>query len=143
MECKIFIDEGCEERVEVYARERTPLVSEIERLAREDVHELIGYHRGAAYRLEPSEVSCFIADERGAVAMVSGKHYEVRERLYEIEGALGQGFIRINKSCIANIGKILKFEATPLGAIAVVFKCGYRDYVSRRQLKAVKERIGF
>ena len=55
---------------------------------------------------------------------------------------LGEGFVKINQSCIANTKKILRFSASISGALQVTFKNGYRDYVSRRQLKTVKKRMG-
>ena len=35
-----------------------------------------------------------------------------------------------------------KYQKTFSGTLSVVFKNGYTDYVSRRNIKAVKERIG-
>ena len=53
-----------------------------------------------------------------------------------------QSFIKLNQSCIANKNKIKKFESTIGGALKVIFKNGYIDYISRRELKNVKERMG-
>ena len=51
-------------------------------------------------------------------------------------------FIKINQSCLANKKKIKKFEYTIGGSLRVVFKNGYIDYIARRELKNVKERMG-
>ena len=51
-------------------------------------------------------------------------------------------FIKINKSCIANLKKIKRFDASFGGAMQVTFKNGHTDFVSRRNLKNVKERMG-
>ena len=67
----------------------------------------------------------------------------IKERLYTVENTVGDSFIKINQSCIVNIDKIERFEASFSGALTVVLKNGYKDYISRRQLKIVKERIGF
>jgi DNA-binding LytR/AlgR family response regulator len=66
----------------------------------------------------------------------------VKLRLYQLEERLDKCFIKINQSCIANVRQISKVEATFSGALSVVFKNGYRDYISRRNLKKVKERLG-
>ncbi len=63
-------------------------------------------------------------------------------RLYNIEEMLNKDFIKINQSSIANISKIQKFDASISGTLKVIFKNGYTDYVSRRNIKKVKERIG-
>ena len=68
--------------------------------------------------------------------------FEIKTRLYVIEEKLPENFIKINQSCIANINQIERFNASISGTLKIRFKNGYTDYVSRRQLKNVKERIG-
>ena len=48
--------------------------------------------------------------------------------------------MRINKSNIANEHRILKFETLIGGGVDAIFKCGYKDYVSRRCFKDIKRR---
>ena len=72
----------------------------------------------------------------------STQKLRLHQRLYELEELGESNLIKINQSCIANTEKIDRFEVSFGGALAVVFKNGHRDYVSRRQLKYVKERIG-
>ena len=74
-------------------------------------------------------------------ALLSGKRLRLKSRLYEIEDVLPECFIRINQSCIVNISMIKKFTVSIGAALMVELKCGYRDYVSRRQVKKVKERL--
>ncbi len=143
MKLKTIIDAGVDERVEIYARERNPLVCEIERLIMGTPKELIGYRENEIVRLDISCVDCFFSENNKIFAFVDGERYSVRERLYVIEETVGSAFIRINQSCIANVARIEKFESSFAGALTVVMRGGYRDYISRRQLKAVKERIGF
>ena len=40
------------------------------------------------------------------------------------------------------VTKIKKFESTIGGSLKVIFKNGYVDYISRRELKIVKQRMG-
>ena len=66
-----------------------------------------------------------------------------KKRLYKIEEMLeDDDFIKINQSCIVNIKMIESFDASIGGALMIKLKNGYRDYISRRQIKAVKERLG-
>ena len=60
----------------------------------------------------------------------------------QLEEMLDDSFVKINQSCIANIKKIDRFKATVGGSLTVIFKNGHIDYVSRRNLKNVKERLG-
>ena len=48
----------------------------------------------------------------------------------------------INQGCLVNIDKIDHFDASISGNLIIYLKSGYKDYVSRRQIKNVKERIG-
>lgn len=144
MKYKTVIDPDGEELVIIRATEYTDKIREIERfLEADEIAELVGYDGDSIIPLDPSEVSAFISEAGAVYAVVYGKRLLIKARLYALEGRLGTRFVRINQSCIANISKIARFDASISGAFAVIFKDGYRDYISRRRLKAVKERIGF
>ena len=66
----------------------------------------------------------------------------IKNRLYQIEEIVDSNFIKINQSCIANINQIKKFDATLGASLLVIFKNGHSDYISRRELKNVKRRLG-
>jgi len=59
-----------------------------------------------------------------------------------LEEKLSSDFIKINQSCIVNIKKIEKFSASIYGTLNIKLKNGYSDYVSRRNMKKIKERFG-
>lgn len=141
MNIRIIIDKNREEEILIYAHEKDDLVSEIERLVYESTTELIGYKDNEAKKLNLLNVNCFIS-ENNRVFAVTDEKLQVKLRLYQIEEKLDENFIKINQSCIANIRQIEKVEATFSGSLTVVFKNGYRDYISRRNLKSVKERLG-
>ncbi len=138
---RIIIDKSKDEEVLIYTHEKTELVAEIERLVSENNQGLIGYKDDEAVKLNLFNVNCFICENDKVFALTDEK-YRVKLRLYQIEALLDNNFIKINQSCIANIRHIEKLQATFSGAVSVVFKNGYRDYVSRRNLKKVKERLG-
>ena len=141
MNIRIIIDKNREEEILIYAHEKNGLISEIERLVYESTTELIGYKDNEAKKLNLLNVNCFIS-ENNRVFAVTDEKLQVKLRLYQIEEKLDENFIKINQSCIANIRQIEKVEATFSGSLTVVFKNGYRDYISRRNLKSVKERLG-
>lgn len=143
MKVSTVIDPAREEEVIIHAHERTPLVDEIEALVAGRAEELIGYSEGRVVPICASEVICFLVEDGKLYAMTGGEKLRLRMRLYQLEALLDASFIKINQSAIANVKKIKRFEASIGGALRVVFENGHRDYVSRRQLKAVKERIGF
>lgn len=145
MKYQTVIDSNREEEVLIYVHERNRATEELERFIDGLSMELIGY-RGESreiVRLLPSEVFCFVVEDGKIYAITLREKLQLKQRLYVIEEMLDQNFVKINQSCIANIRKIKRFDASIGGSLTVIFSNGYKDYVSRRQLKIVKERIGF
>lgn len=142
MKIKIIIDETREEEILVYAHERNELINGIERIVHQSNSDILGYKDNEAKKLNLFDVNCFISEGNKIFALTNEK-LQVKLRLYEIEDLTDDNFIKINQSCIANVRQIEKVQATLAGAISVVFKNGYKDYISRRNLKSVKERLGF
>jgi len=142
MKCTTVIDPAREEELLIYAHARTPLVDELERLAI-DTPELIGYGEQRIVPLSASQIYCVTTEGARVLAHTENEILQLRTRLYLLEEQLGADFIKINQSCLVNKAKIARFETSIGGALRVVLSNGYCDYVSRRQLKTVKERIGF
>ena len=85
---------------------------------------------------------CFSVEDNRVYAVTEKEKLQLKIRLYQVEEMADKGFVKINQSCVANIRHIKRFDASVSGTLRVVFKNGYTDYVSRRQLKTVKERLG-
>ncbi|MBR2714630.1 MAG: LytTR family transcriptional regulator DNA-binding domain-containing protein [Ruminococcus sp.] len=142
MKLKTILDKKCEEKILIYAHEETPLIRTIEKLVEEETAELIGYVDREGVVLELMKVSCFIVDNNKVYALIDNKRLVVKYRMYQLLEKLPDNFVKINQSCIANIKNIKSFDTSISGALLVKMKNGYSDYVSRRQLKSVKERLG-
>jgi DNA-binding LytR/AlgR family response regulator len=142
MKLRIVIDKNRDEQILIYAHEKTALICEIEQLVNNDSFDLTGYGETETIKLNLNEICCFITEENKVYALTEKGKYRLKSRLYQIEENLNDNFVKINQSCIANIKKIDKFKASVGGALTVIFKNGYEDYVSRRNLKNVKERLG-
>lgn len=142
MKFSFFIDKDRDEEIIVYAHERTKLIEDIETLIKENDFELTGYLDREAVKLDLADVYCFISENNKIYALCEKERYLLKQRLYRLEENLPDNFIKINQSCIANIKKIKKFDASFTGTLKVIFKNGYTDYVSRRNVKNVKERLG-
>ena len=142
MKCEIIIDENSDEKVIIYAKAHTPEIAQIQHLAEQTHAELLGYRDQKIVRLNPAQLDC-ISIIGGKVFAISGKeHWNLKQRLYALETQLPETFVKINQSCMANISRIGSFDASISGTLRVHFKSGHIDYVSRRQLKHVKERLG-
>ena len=144
MKCTTIIDKNREEEVLIYVHTPSAVAEEIENFVKEkSMTEIIGYKDKSIVKLHPHEVICFTTRENKVYALTKNEEFQLKERLYMLEEILDEDFVKINQSCIANIRAIKKFDASLAGALIVIFKNDYKDYVSRRQLKFVKERIGF
>ena len=143
MKYTIIIDKNREEEVIVYAKEKSTLTDEIERLVSDNNLGFIGYDKnGEGVNLTADEVYCFTAEDNKIFAITEKEKLRLKCRLYQLEEVLPECFVKINQSCVANIRKIARFDTSVSGTLLIKFKNGYKDYVSRRQMKAVKERFG-
>ena len=144
MKYTTVIDPRREEEVIIHAKKKTREIDELESYLDRMSAELMGYGEdGQIVPLRPAEVHCFIVEDGKVYALTDTGKLTVRLPLYAIEERLSEDFVRINQSCLGNVRKIARFDASIGGALMVTFQNGHRDYVSRRQLKTVKERIGF
>lgn len=145
MKYTLYIDEEREEEVIVYARSENALTESIKRLVNEqklNTAPIVGYIGDDIVEIVPEEVHCFFIEDKKLYASLDECDALIKSRLYEIEDKLGDSFIKINQSTVVNIKQIERFSVSIGASLMVHFKNGRSDYVSRRQRKAVKERLG-
>ena len=143
MKFKLILDQTKDEEVVVTAHTPSALTDQIEKL----VAQYSGTDRVAAFleediRMLPfAQIACITVQDGKTYAIdLKGQRYRLKQRLYELETVLPSHFIRINKSAIANEQQIERFAAGFSGAVDAVFRCGYREYVSRRCFAQIKRR---
>ncbi|MBO5222857.1 MAG: LytTR family transcriptional regulator [Clostridia bacterium] len=142
MKCRVVIDPQREEEIVIYTHARTPLVEAVEALTRDASERLIGYREGEGLRLSWQEVCCFTVEDNKVYALTAQGKWMIKGRLYQLEEAAPPTFVKINQSTLANLKQIERFDTSIAGTLKVKFKNGTVDYVSRRNLKQVKERLG-
>ena len=143
MKLKIFIDKDHEEEVIVYTRKGTELVSAIEKLINQNDMNLMGFNETEVVPLTAEEVFCFISENGKVYAITEKEKLLIRQRLYQLEENLSDDFLKINQSCLANVKRIARFDTSISGNLTVRFRNGYTDYVSRRNLRNIKERFWY
>lgn len=144
MKFTLIIDKEKEEEVVATVHGRTALTDEIEEL----VMKYAGADRIPAYTedgmkmLSFSDIECVTVLDGKTYAIDSrNQRYRLKQRLYELEALLPASFIRINKSTLANENRLERFAVIYSGGVDAVFKCGYREYVSRRCFAHIKRRF--
>ena len=143
MRYKLIIDKDAEEEIRVIVHSPSALTRQIEDLVRgySGPEEIVGCREDELRKLPYSEIECITVLDRKVIAIDgSGTHYRLQERLRDLEDILPSYFIRINKSTLANEHCILRFDAVFNGGVDAVFRCGYREYVSRRCFGAIRRR---
>ena len=142
MKFKLIIDKEKEEEVVVTAHSHTDLIDEIQALISKHTDRIPGYTEDDIKMLSVSQIECITVLDGKTYAIDSkNQQYRLKQRLYELEAALPSSFIRINKSTLANETCLDRFAVTYTGAVDAVFKCGYREYVSRRCFAQIKRRF--
>ena len=145
MKFTLNIDPLREEEVIVYAHAKSELTDCIEALItgqKSNTPPIIGYSDDDIIEIDPKDVHCFFIEDKRLYASMDRMNVLIKRRLYEIEEILDDRFIKINQSSIANLNHVDRFSVSIGASLTVHFKNGHRDYVSRRQLKSVKERLG-
>lgn len=142
MKFELIIDPNSEEKVTVVAKSKSDLVEKIEELVTQTSGELVGFWGKEGEKISSNDVCFFVVEEDKIYAEMVDKKLQIKSRLYILEEQLPKNFVKINQSCLANINMITRFDASVSGTLMVFFKNGKSDYVSRRQLKYVKERLG-
>ncbi len=143
MKFTMIIDKDKDEEVVATVHAPSVLTEKLEAL----VMQYSGPDRIAAYSEEDmlllpfTQIECItVLDGKTYAIDGKGKHYRLKQRLYELEALLPAYFVRINKSTIANENRLERFTASFSGAVDAVFRCGYKEYVSRRCFAAIKRR---
>lgn len=145
MKFNLIVDENQEPSVTVVCNRVTSVVEKIERLCKEldDGTELIyGYSGDEVTPLELALVDCFFTKDGKVFAIFEGAEYATRLRIKQVVEMVDDSFIRVNQGCVINVRSIQKFAVSIGGALKVVLKNGFSDYVARRELKNIKRRFG-
>ena len=144
MKFKLTIDKTKEELVEATLHEKGDFSYRLEELVRSYIGEdsITAYTEDDIKVLKFSEIECITVVDSKTYAIVStGERDRLKRRLYELSEVLPGCFIRINKSSLANRTRIDRFSAAFSGSVDVIFKCGYRDYASRRCFSEIKKEL--
>ena len=143
MKFNLIIDQSKDEEITATVHSRSSLIDEIEALVLQSNKKdsLTVFSEDEIKNLSFDEIECItVLDKKTFVISTKGEKFRIKMRLYEIEEILPSGFIKINKSSVANEKHIERFSVSFSGAVDAVFKSGYKEYVSRRCFAEIKRR---
>ena len=140
----MIIDRNAEEEIVATVRSKSALTDAIENLVNSYTGEDNVTVRSGdeVILLKYSDIECItLIDRKLYVVDGNGEKHRISGTLSDVEKNLPSYFVRLNKSAIANENSILKFKTVYNGAVDVLFKCGYKEYVSRRCFSEIKRRL--
>ena len=104
--------------------------------------QIIGFLEGEKHLLNINEIYEIYTEGNKTYAATEKEIFQIKFRLYQIEEKEIETFIKINQSCLINKQYIASFKSSIAGSILVKLKNGKSEYISRRQVKNVMERMG-
>ncbi|MFQ7856356.1 MAG: LytTR family DNA-binding domain-containing protein [Flavonifractor plautii] len=141
MKVELRIDPGC---AGVGCDQRPALTDEVKALAaRLEGAASSSAGRGPGRSLAAEDILRCYGEEKGVKCQTPGGVYDLKERLYELEGRLDRHtFVRISHSEIISLRKITALDLSLTGTIRVTLAGGAVSYVSRRYVRKIKEALG-
>ena len=143
MKYTLIINKDAPEEVTAVVHAPSSLTEQIENLVRSfsGPDYLLGIRDDEMRKLSFQEIECITVLDRKVIAIdTTATQYRIQDRLRDLEEILPTYFIRINKSTLANEHRIARFDAAFSGGVDAVFRCGYREYVSRRCFAEIRRR---
>lgn len=145
MKFNLVVDENQEPSVTVVCNRVTSAVRKIEELCKEldfDEGLLYGYADEEVLPLELALTECFFTKNGKVFAVVAGREYATKLRIKQVLERVDDSFIKVNQGCVINVRFVQKFTVSIGGALKIVLKSGFSDYVARRELSNIKRRFG-
>ncbi|RKM61376.1 LytTR family transcriptional regulator [Butyrivibrio sp. CB08] len=144
LDIKLIIDKACEKlTVTIRNKERNDdvegVIAAIEAYANKKIPMIPAYFKNSVVMLPQGQIFRLYISNRKVMIRTSGRVYEVRKNLSELEKTLDQDrFVRISQSEIINIRKVKRFDFSAVGTIGVEMENGESTWVARRRVRDVK-----
>ncbi|MFC5712406.1 LytTR family DNA-binding domain-containing protein [Thalassorhabdus alkalitolerans] len=132
-----------EMHVTIHAKEWSPDIEElIKKINHQTPKRIVGTEEDKSILLEPGEIDFIYAEKRKVFASINNHTIELNMKLYEAEEMLlPYDFTRFSKSVIGNVNNIKRFEVAFNGNLCVFFKSGSKEYVSRKYVLNLKNKL--
>ncbi|MDY5584419.1 MAG: LytTR family DNA-binding domain-containing protein [Arcanobacterium sp.] len=133
------------ERVEIFAREYSEQIRQIEQAANNgsELTQLVGITGTSHQLIQTVDATLFFTRNKRVWVRVNGIEMQLRQRLIELEDRLNpKQFVRISQSEIVNLKHIQSLDFSIAGTISLKLKDKTTCYVSRRSLANFKRQLG-
>lgn len=145
MKLYIHVDpEIQEESVRINVRAMSTRVEQIRKIVETDesANYVAVMKNDRSYILPIDQISHFIAEDGKSFAVSGKDKFVYRDTLKYFEThTANANFVRISRYCLANVEWMDYFEAGFSGNLILKFKNGWRESVSRKYVRNLKEKL--
>lgn len=135
-----MIPESEAELVDIRCHEETDSVREIAAFVRSRQGQLSGVLDGRQYNIPVSEIMYIESVDNRTFIYTLQKVYGSRQRIYELEENLKpKHFLRISKSSLVNLMKIISVKPALGGRFSAVLSNGEEIIISRKYVSELKK----
>ncbi len=130
------------EYIEIGCHKKDERIHEIIRFVKMNQGSIEGYQEERQYRIPITDIYYIEAMEEHTFIYLKKECYESRRRLYEFEEMLSERhFMRISKSVIVNMMKIVTIKPAMNGRFLCHLNNDEKVIISRKYVPEVKERL--
>ena len=144
MKIHLHIENDCSEiEVHIHAPQYDETIEQLMKKLKSSPQESIaGYLDDDIHLLKPHEIYSIYTEDGKVYFQTEEEEFEAKNKLYELEDRFSSSFIRVNKSMLVNIEKIISIQSKVLGNPQVVLSNETTVPVSRNYFKLLKEALG-
>ena len=142
MKIEFDIDEKYKEsKVIICTNKITNEIQELlTKLNNEKNNKIYGNKNDKIFILEENKIETIYSENKKVfIRYENGDIYETKKRIYELENILSNKFVRISNSEIVNFDKVQDLDFKIVGTIILNFYTKRHTYVSRRDVKKIRE----
>lgn len=138
------IDKAKEEAVELFVHEHNRSIENLIDYIENEKYKSIKlscYKDSKIYKVKSDDIYFVETTKKNLLIHTEKEVYEYKNRLYELEKILPSQFVRISKSTILNLEKVLVYNPLLNGLMEAKLINNETTYISRKYLREVRERI--
>ncbi len=134
---------GEEDEIIIRCAEADEEILELIYLIKSRRSPLTGYTENGMVKLSPKDIFYFESVDNRVFAYCEKQVYEVKQKLYEIEEKYpSSDFLRISKSVIVNVSKIVLISPAFGAKLEAKLKNGEKVMISRQYVPDLKRKLG-
>ena len=142
MKVKIIEDSSLDEDVVIITRKISPKIEQFAKSLQSERQSIIAQFRGADITIAVDDILFFETESDCVVVHLEKDYYKTKYKLYTLEEALPNYFMRVSKSCIINLNKVMGYENSIGSSRTIFFSNSEKtSYVSRMYYKQFKDRL--